>query len=82
MPAFSPVQSVAVSLSDSFIAAGYENGDLKLWSPTSGELIEDTTLPEKRINSVAVDNDSEKLLINTRENVISIWDLRMWEELG
>ena len=55
MPSFSPVQSVCVSLSDSFIAAGYENGDLKLWSPTSGELIEDVSLPDTRINSVAVD---------------------------
>ena len=71
-----------MALSDSVIAAGYENGDIKLWSPSSDELIEEFCLPDKSINSVSIDSSGEQLLINTKENIICIWDLRMNQELG
>ena len=68
------VFSVAFSPDGRTLAAGGEHGSLRLWDPTSGQLLRTLQTQSDDVSSVAFSPDGRTLASGKEDNTIDLWD--------
>ena len=70
-----PLYSVAWSRNGTLVAAGDQDGDVRVWNARTGALIHTLQSNSWEIRGVAFDRSGTRLLANPREGRATLWDL-------
>jgi autophagy-related protein 16 len=79
---FSNVNSISLSHEDSILATGHFDGHIRIWSPRTGEQIKDIECHALPITSCYISESGNNLITCSKDNTLSVLDLRTYEVLG
>ena len=73
---FGFTRSLALSPDGQWLAAGTDDGDVRLWQAASGEPYATYTGHSDRVTSVAFSPDGRTLASSSRDQTVRVWDVR------
>jgi autophagy-related protein 16-1 len=82
IPCISSCFGVSLTPEDSILASCHHDGHVRLWSPKSGELIQDVSLSSVPFTSCAVSPNNYFVACSGKDDKISILDLRTFKKFS
>lgn len=81
-PCTSSCFGISLSHEDSVLASVHHDGHLRVWSPKSGQLVQDLELSVNAFTSCAISNNGYYVACNGKDDSITIVDLRTNKKVG
>ena len=76
LPCISSCFGVSLTQEDSILASCHHDGHLRIWSPSSGQIVQDIELTNVPFTSCAISYNGNYVACSGKDDIISIVDLR------
>ena len=82
IPCISSCFGVSLSQEDHLLASCHHDGHIRVWSPKTGELVQDIGLASTQFTSCAISNNGNYVACSSKDDSISIIDLRPYKKVS